>query len=102
MPVVKSFRIDGYTNVTGCTQLESALSSRPITVKVEASKWAHYKGGVFSDCGTSLNHAVTLIGANNGSWIIKNSWVSKWGEQGYIRLASGNTCGICDMASFPF
>jgi aminopeptidase C len=47
-----------------------------------------------------MNHAVLLVGIVSGNWKIKNSWGVKWGENGYIRLAPGNTCGICNNESY--
>ena len=65
---------------------------------VDATNWSRYGGGVFSNCGASINHAVLLVGVVGGNWKIKNSWGS-WGEAGYIRLAgTGNTCGVCAYA----
>ena len=68
----------------------------PSSVCVDASNWSLYRSGVFNNCGTSvLNHAVLAVGyEDNGNWIVKNSWGSSWGEQGFIRLAPGGTCGI--------
>jgi cathepsin L len=55
-----------------------------------------YKTGIFSNCGTSTNHAALATGYdNNGNWIIKNSWGKQWGENGYITLKEGNTCAVC-------
>ena len=56
---------------------------------------------VDDDCQDRLNHGVTLVGMNDRYWRIKNSWSEKWGEKGYIRLERGNTCGVCNMASYP-
>jgi len=60
-----------------------------------------YAGGVFSDCSTNLDHGVLLVGYTDHYWIVKNSWNTNWGEQGYIKLAKGNTCGIASQASYP-
>jgi C1A family cysteine protease len=64
-------------------------------VAVDATNWSRYSGGVFSNCGTSLNHAVLGVGFDStGNWKIRNSWGTSWGEKGFIRLAPGNTCGV--------
>lgn len=41
--------------------------------------------------GTSLNHAVTLVGwdDDNGCWLIKNSWGTSYGDKGYVRVKYG-------------
>ena len=95
------FKVSGYTEVKNCNDLANAITGRPVSVAVDASNWSPYKSGVFSNCKTSLNHGVTLVGVSGGNWIIKNSWGGSWGEKGMIRLSTGNTCGICNMASYP-
>lgn len=98
----KSFKLSGFTDVNGCSDLASKISNHPISVAVDASNWSFYKSGVFNNCKTSLNHGVTLAGVDSqGNWKIRNSWGTGWGESGYIRLAAGNTCGVCNAASFP-
>ena len=96
-----NFKITGFTDVTNCNGLTNSLASRPTSVAVDASKWSSYKTGVFSDCATKLNHGVLAVGIIDGSWKIKNSWGVHWGEAGFIRLKTGNTCGVCNVASFP-
>jgi len=76
----------------------------PISVGVNAaSGWQTYVGGILSSSGcpaSDIDHGVLAVGygtdASGGSyWIVKNSWGSMWGEQGYIRLAYGeNACNI--------
>lgn len=80
----------------GCTNMQNALMSQPVSVAVDATNWAKYHSGIFSDCGNDLNHDVLLVGMLLWSYKIKNSWGTRWGEQGYIRMSLGNTCGICD------
>lgn len=65
--------------------------------------FAHYAGGIFSRCGQnskrSVNHAVVVVGYGSEGgqdfWLIKNSWGSWWGSNGYIKVKRGsNACGI--------
>lgn len=90
-----SFKISSYVSASGCTGLANAIHSKPVSVTVDAANWSHYSGGVFANCGTSINHAVLLVGIVGGDWKIKNSWGTGWGEHGFIRLKDGNTCGVC-------
>ena len=50
-----------------------------------------------------LDHCVQLVGFNARAkkpyWIVRNSWDTQWGEQGYIYLEySKNTCGLANEA----
>ncbi|XP_039610675.1 procathepsin L-like [Polypterus senegalus] len=84
----------------------------PITVAVDASlpSFQFYKSGIYNDprcSSTKLNHAVLLIGygseAGQDFWVIKNSWNTSWGENGYMKMARNNTnfCGIAAYTLFP-
>jgi C1A family cysteine protease len=97
-------KVKGITNIPqgNVAALVSAAQAGPVSVAVDASRWSAYKSGVFSSCGTGLNHGVTLVGADDaGVMKIRNSWGSGWGESGHIRLAKGNTCGVANVASYP-
>lgn len=67
---------------------------------MDGSSFIFYEGGIFSNCAKTLNLAVLLVGKTDQYWKLQNSWGTDWGEEGYIRIASGNTCGICDSASY--
>jgi C1A family cysteine protease len=81
--------------------LANVLTGRPISVAVDGNNFQNYKSGIFSNCGVNLSLPVLLVGMNDYFWNVKNSWGQSWGENGYIRLARGNTCGICQVGSFP-
>lgn len=95
------FRIKSHTKLDNCNDLANALSGRPVSVAVDATNWSKYGSGVFDDCQTQLNHGVLLTGSTDDYWMIKNSWGNKWGLSGYIKLARGNTCGVCNSACYP-
>ena len=71
-----------------------------MAVAVDASNWSSYKSGIFSSCASNKNHAVVAVGYVAGShYVIRNSWGTTWGENGYMRLRDGNTCGVQDWAA---
>jgi len=52
-----------------------------------------------------LDHCVQLVGYNTNSptpyWIVRNSWNTNWGLNGYIHLAMGqDTCGLTYYATY--
>ena len=82
----------------------------PLSVAVDAtSMWDSYTGGVITSCDGFLpNHEVLIVGYGSTNlnstsveyWIVKNSWGSGWGEEGYIRIETGkNLCLIETLAN---
>jgi cathepsin L len=113
MHVDQSCQASGKTHnayITGFTQisnddasLKNAVLKRPVAVAVDAGSWSGYTGGVMQTCGNNINHAVTLIGfnENDNAWIVRNSWGTRWGEGGHVRIAMGkNLCRINDFAYY--
>ena len=66
-----------------------------------------------SGCGTTLDHAVLMVGYGTDSasgklfYKIKNSWGGSWGEAGYIRMERTQndlgvgTCGVQMGVIYP-
>ena len=91
---------------------KDALSEGIVSIAVSAGNryFQNYKSGILdtTKCPNSTDHAVAMIGwgqdPSSGAqyWIVRNSWGTSWGEDGYIRVAvksSGN--GVCMVQSTP-
>ena len=84
----------------------------PISVAIDAeSDFQFYSAGIFSstECSSEmLDHAVLAVGygispGKQKYIIVKNSWGSDWGMNGYIYMSAEipNMCGIASCASYP-
>ncbi|KAF8020393.1 hypothetical protein BT93_G0947 [Corymbia citriodora subsp. variegata] len=108
--------ITGYQDVPANNEkaLLQAVANQPVSVAVEAGgfDFQFYSGGVFKgSCGTSVDHAVTVVGYGKTSggtkyWLLKNSWGTGWGESGYMRIqremrSKAGLCGLTMNASYP-
>jgi cathepsin L len=100
--------LDGYIKLPANdydSLLHAVATVGPVAVAVAANDWHKYESGIFTGCDYSknidVNHVVVLEGygtdeALGDYWLIRNSWGTGYGENGYIRLAreSVATCGI--------
>lgn len=85
----------------------------PISVDVSAGgSFMNYSSGIYNACGQyGIDHMTNIVGWNNegavanangeypagkGYWIMRNSWGTGWGEQGWMRIryndSRGNKC----------
>ncbi|XP_041060664.1 procathepsin L-like isoform X2 [Carcharodon carcharias] len=84
----------------------------PISVAIDASgrSFHFYKRGIYRNprCKSrAVNHAVLVVGFGREDqrnyWLIKNSWGTSWGHEGYIKMAKNvrRNCGITRHAVYP-
>jgi cathepsin H len=99
-------KIDSYQSVgtNDETEIQKYVGSTgPLSVCVDASTWHGYKSGIMSTCGTKIDHCVQIVGygqANGKSyWKVRNSWGTKWGEDGFLRIEIGKN--LCNIAQQP-
>jgi len=107
----------GFTDIPAGDEqaLKQAVATvGPISVAIDATRpsFMSYRSGVYIDttCGNTLqnlDHAVLVVGygTENGVdyWLVKNSWGTYWGDQGYIKMARNRSdqCGIALKGSYP-
>jgi C1A family cysteine protease len=114
------YYVKGHTFVKSYSRdaLYTAIAQQPVAGALEASsrEFQLYKSGILnSGCTTEINHAVTLVGFsyNRYMWfwknhyiLVKNSWGSSWGDNGFIKIGSNSLegkgmCGIYQYNVFP-
>ena len=111
------------TYFTDCKILPSAnpskmmryIQSQPLSAAIQANHpiFKFYKSGVITtmECGQVPDHGVLIVGygteKGNDYWLVKNSWGTDWGENGYVKIGrsmSSNDLGVCGITrsvSFP-
>uniref|UniRef100_A0AAQ4S7W7 Cathepsin H n=1 Tax=Gasterosteus aculeatus aculeatus TaxID=481459 RepID=A0AAQ4S7W7_GASAC len=93
--------------------VDAVARLNPVSFAFEVTAdFMHYKEGVYTsteckDTADKVNHAVLAVGygaEDNGTpyWIVKNSWGTSWGVNGYFMIERGrNMCGLAACASYP-
>jgi cathepsin L len=121
-PIVRISNFNVIPSNNYSAMVDALLKIGPIAVVVDASEWFSYESGIFDGCDKNyvdINHSVQLVGMGTEGkleyWIVRNSWGTEWGEQGYIRLLKNNnftcgerdgikicgTCGILYQGTYP-
>ncbi|MBN3300017.1 CATS protein, partial [Amia calva] len=92
--------------------LKEALATiGPISIAIDAKRpsFIFYRSGVYVDasCTQDVNHGVLAVGYGTldgqDFWLVKNSWGTTFGDQGYVRMArnKNNQCGIALYGCYP-
>ena len=109
---IKYYKAANYKHLTGSITgmntvyviRQDLMTNGPLQVAFEVYQdFIAYKSGVYHHVSGSLlgGHAVELVGwgvdssSNMPYWLIKNSWDTTWGDNGYFKILRGkNECGI--------
>jgi cathepsin L len=112
-PSMMISKIDKYVDVIEDeSNLKTAVAQQPVSIAIYALTIMSYTGGIYNDynaCPSGLlDHGVLAIGYGTDSgqdyWLVKNSWGSSWGMNGYIKFARKSSgpgiCGLATLASY--
>lgn len=94
-----------YTLQSEADMVDYVKTSGPLSICAAASSWVSYVGGVVSTCDDEVDHCIQITGVNteegDSYWIIRNSWGTRWGNDGYIYLKTGeDMCAITTDPTF--
>lgn len=105
------FLVTGYGRTNGTNSNLNKLAKQPVAVAVAAGNrtFQSYTSGVITadeGCPTNIDHAITAVGwgVENGvqHYIVRNSWGSSWGDDGYVRIATGTGAGVCGINQYVY
>ncbi|KII71358.1 Testin-2 [Thelohanellus kitauei] len=110
---VPDYRIKSFVNIPSRDekQMIRILSFKgPLSITMDAAfpEFTFYSSGIINStrCGKIYTNRVVLaVGYNltgEPYYIVKNSWGTDWGEDGYFRIKLGvDMCGITLLPSYP-
>jgi len=91
-------------------ELKELVYINPTATAIYASYMFDYAGGIYDDSrcceavydgSCDINHGVAVIGYGSEGgkdyWLIKNSWGTSWGENGFLRMKRGT--GHCAVGT---
>ncbi|RHY40292.1 hypothetical protein DYB30_003075, partial [Aphanomyces astaci] len=107
-------RVTSFVNISGVDELNEALVTvGPLSVSIDATppSFYFYAGGYYNDLNCKsgiddLDHSVVAVGytkhLGKTYTLVKNSWSTHWGDNGYIKIAQeDNICGVATSPTYP-
>jgi C1A family cysteine protease len=79
--------------------VKQALMNGPLLASMTVYEdLMYYTGGVYKHVTGDVagGHAVSIVGYSDAdqAWIVRNSWGTGWGENGFFRIAWGDPSGV--------
>lgn len=92
----KKYYVSDYYSFSGADKMKAEIyKNGPISCAISVTdKMQQYKGGIYSEFSILpiINHIVSIAGwgydeeTNTEYWIMRNSWGTYWGENGWMRI----------------
>ena len=91
--------------------IKARIEQGPVSVAVAAGNnvFRNYSSGIVTEadnCPTTIDHAIQAVGwgyeGDQGYYIVRNSWNTTWGDQGYIKLGMAEGKGVCGVNEYVY
>jgi C1A family cysteine protease len=101
----RAYKIVSYTSPSrgyrDINAVKAALANGPVVTTLTVySDFLFYSSGVYKHVTGDQEggHAVSIVGYDDASqsWIVRNSWGSDWGNNGFVNIAYDDTSGVSD------
>ena len=107
----KVANVESYVWPQGTPAILNQINVAPVSTVFSAGNdvMSTYKSGIITEtsgCGVLQDHGGVLVGygSENGVqyYIVRNSWGTNWGEEGYVRIATngGGSTGVCGINDY--
>jgi len=69
----------------------------------------NYSSGIITrhdKCPTNIDHAILAVGwgteGDTRYYIVRNSWGTSWGEDGFVRIETSGNLGVCGINQYVY